>query len=310
MPGIGKLLGWFLPFLRTPINLGISMIERSPAGVLRGKWTEEAAAKILTGSIVTAVGGLMAYQGNTTWSPPTDPKEKELFFATGRKPFCVKIGDNWIPLWYMGPFALSFGIPAAVKHYTQDRKQALTDDGIDKLLGISQSLAQFIGSQTATPAIGALFSALSGDVNYTFPAQTAFTLQQAIPVSALIRYINTIIDPVYRHPKTFIEKIEANLPYFSKQIPAYETPLMEEAKREPINYFLPYDVGKAEPLYEALYDIERFKSRNKHLADKFERVIRRRKAGEITIEESFEEWMKIIQAGPKSMEQFSEEMQQ
>ena len=269
MKVIGPIAKWYVPFLRTPANKAIQMVERSPLGLLRDprKFEKSSLAKAFMGSVVTGLGAHMAMMGETTWSAPEDADGKALFYASGRRPYSVKIGEKWIPIWYLGPFALAFGIPMAIKHYVQDEKKALTRDGVDKLLKIVEATAQFVGSQSSTQNIGALFSALHGDIDYTFESQTGFTVQQVIPASSLIRYINTIIDPVYRKPKVFVENIEANLPVLSKNLDAYMEPFLKEARREPINYFLPYDVGTADKAMESFYELHMMKQQFKAATD-------------------------------------------
>jgi len=300
LPVLGTLSKWYVPFLRTPINKGIQMIERSPLGLVRGKVDQEAAAKILGGSIATAIGATFAYEGNTTWAAPTDQREREWFYASGRKPFSVRVGDKWIPFWYFGPFALAFGIPAAIKNYTVDQKQAMTEDSIDKLLKVSEGLAQFIGSQSSTQSIGAFFQAVSGDMDATFPATTAFTLEQLIPANGLVRFINTMVDPFYRKSSGFMEQIEKDLPYFSQQLEARVGPLLEPAKREMHNYFLPYDIGIEKPVYEGMLPIKRHEARQKYLDNQMNKLIKDMNSGKVEPEDSFKKMQKILEGGSKS----------
>lgn len=308
LPGLGTLSKWYVPFIRTPINKGIAMIERSPLGLARGNFDQEAMSKIIAGSIFTGLGAMFAMDGNTTWVPPTDPKEKELFYAAGRKPFSVKIGDKWVPAWYLGPYALAFILPAAVKYYAEDRKQAITEDGIEKLMNIASGTAQFVGSQTSTQSIGALFQALSGDVDFTFPATTAFTLEQVIPAQGLVRFVGTIIDPVYRKPTGFLENIEKDLPFLSQSLEARKTPFLEDAQREPVNYFLPYDVGTSDQLFEGLLPMTRFESRQKHIDGKMNKLIKKMQDGKVSPEESIDELGKIFNANMKNLEMYGKEL--
>jgi len=247
LPVIGKVSSWYIPFLKTPVNVGIQMIEHSPMGAVRGKWTQEAGAKVLSGSIVTAVGALMAYNGNTTWSPPSDPDKKELFYAAKKVPYSYQFGDTYIPVWYFGPFALAMAMPAAAKYYFDENPKSASQSAIKNFTDMLGGYSEFIGRQSSTQSIGAFFSVLNGDIDYSFFSQSAFTVQQLIPASSLIRFTNTIIDRTYRHPKTFTERIEANLPILSKNLEAYTDPYGKISKRTTVNYFLPYNVGAQGP---------------------------------------------------------------
>jgi hypothetical protein len=284
---------WYVPFLRTPMNKAIQMIERSPAGLIRTNMTMDSASKLLGGAIVSGLGATMAYLGETTWSAPTDETSKQLFYASGRKPFSVKMGEKWVPIWYLGPFALAFGIPAAFKYYTQDAKSSMTDGATEKIFNISEGLAQFVGSQSSTQSIGALFSALDGDIDYKLSNQTGFAITQMVPLSSFVRYVNTIVDPVYRHPQGFIEGIESNLPVLSKTLEPYYTPLMEESKRDTVNYFLPYDTGKVTEPYESLFYLQQMQSQQTYKQNKMNKLIEKMKAKPENIDKHLNEYMKI-----------------
>lgn len=296
-PVLGPIAKWYIPFLKTPMNLGINMIEYSPVGLVRTNLTETAASKLLAGGVVTALGATMAYMGETTWAPPSDPKEKELFYASGRKPYSVKMGDVWVPLWYLGPYALAFGLPAAIKYYTEDSKASMTADATEKIFDVSEGLARFIGSQSSTQSIGALFSALDGDIDYKLSSQTGFTLSQIIPGSAFVRYVNTIIDPVYRHPKGFVEKMENSLPVLSQGLDARMTPLFEVAKRDPVNYFLPYDIGVTTEPYNSMYEVEQIAIKNAN-EKKLEALIERMRENPMNIDKVLDDYLKIVSEGP------------
>ncbi|HDZ26265.1 hypothetical protein LCGC14_1013820 [marine sediment metagenome] len=294
LPALGPIMKWAVPFIRTPINKGAQMIERSPLALFRGKISQETAAKLVGGSLVTALGALFAMTGQTTWAPPSDREEKNWFYASGRKPFSFQIGEKWIPIWYLGPFALAFGLPAAIKHYTQDEKTALSKDYIEKTLAVLEGTVRFLGSQTSTQSIGALFSALSGDIDFTFPSTVAFTGGQIIPAQSLIRYLNTMIDPVYRKPKGFWENIIKDIPIMSKELEPRFDPFMQESKRESLNFFVPYDIGRVKPEFEEGFQSIRIQKRFDFLKNRMDRTIRGVQKGTIKPEKMPKELDKAI----------------
>lgn len=310
---IGPLSKWYIPFLRTPINRAIQMIERSPASLVRNPKSfrdAEVQARLLSGAIISSLAGLYAYYGDTTWAPPSNQKLKEQFYATGRKPYSLRVpvpgvGDQWVPLWYFGPYALAFGMGAAAKYYMGDEGKQAAKDGPDKLLGLVEGLAQFVGSQSSTQSIGALFSALHGDIDYRFSSQSGFTVQQIIPASGFVRWINQAIDPVYRKPKGFVEGIEANLPFLSQNIEPHRDPRGNIALRRGVNLWLPYDLGEPDERFEKSYERELRKQTGKAKRKKIKRTLEERreeqnkkltrmlddlKAGKITFEESMQQY--------------------
>jgi len=304
LPGIGKPIAWAVPFIRTPMNKGIMMIELSPLGLARTNWNQEIAGRIMGGSIVTGLGAMTAYLGETTWSSPSDPKEKEWFYATGRKPFSVKIGESWVPLWYLGPFALAFGIPAAIKNYQEQEKRSLTNDQFEKLFNIAAGLVRFLGSQTSVQSIGNLFSYLSGDINFTGLQQFAFSLGQMIPAQSMIRWINQAIDPVYRKPEGFIESVKKDLPILSKELAERKTPFGLTSERDLINFFLPYDIGFEKSEYDALYPLIRYQDRLEYIQNRTKSIFDKFSNGEVKPDKAMKEfdalneaYLKVLQEG-------------
>jgi hypothetical protein len=235
------------------MNFAKQWIEYSPLGIatLPGAGNKrEQLAKALLGSTIAAVGAKFALDGNTTWDVPTDPKEKELFYAAGRKPFSIKMGDKWVPMMYAGPFALALALPAAMKYYQSESRTSLTDSQLDKASKAIGSMTKFLAGQTFLEGLNNFVRLASGDIDYSLPGNIAYTAGQVIPLEGMVRYINTIVDPIYRKGASIQENIMKNLPGLSSQLPAYTTPTGEPSRREPINYVLPYDVGVSQQQYE------------------------------------------------------------
>lgn len=271
LPVAAKPIKWAIPFLTTPINFGIQMIEHSPAGLIRTNgFTQEVRAKILAGSVITAVGTYMAMQDKVTWTAPTGEKEKQVFYAAGKKPFSVHVGGVQVPAWYFGPYALALMLPAAVKHIYTEQNDSLTASQIEKLSDIVMGVARFIGSQSSAQSIGNFFNFISGDVDYSFPSQLAFTSEQILPLSGLLRNVSKIVDPVYRDPEGFWESIQKDLPLLSDDIPAYKTPEGEDSKRYWGNGLMPYEVGIEDAYYRDIYDRIQKEAQIKNIYNEFQ----------------------------------------
>jgi len=133
-------LRWFIPFISTPMNVAKQWIEYTPGigafTAIGNKDKSGQFSKQMIGAFALAIGALAAGQGNTTWEAPKDPKEKELWYASGRKPYSVKVGNQWIPMNYMGVLYPAFAIPAAVRDKFVDGPGALSDSTSQKLLGV------------------------------------------------------------------------------------------------------------------------------------------------------------------------------
>lgn len=249
-----KLIRWFAPFIRTPMNFAKQWIEYSPAGITTAIGADKKAeqiAKTLLGSIVTFIGAKMALEGDTTWEVPRSKEEKRLFYDSGRKPFSVRIGDKWLPIIYAGPFAMALAIPAAIKYYHEDSKKALTDNEVDKLTKVGMGMAKFFSQQTFLSGIGIFVRLAEGDEDFSV-RDLAFSAGQIIPMEGLLRYITTIVDPIYRKPQTLIDQFKKNIPILSKEVSPYLKATGEPAKRDITSYLAPFDIGKTSPEEEGV----------------------------------------------------------
>lgn len=246
---------WFMMFLRTPMNIAKQWIEYSPAGLATipgAKAKKEQLAKMLIGSTFTAIGAKLAWEGNTTWSAPTDPEAKNLFYASGKKPYSIKVGDKWLPMIYFGPLAFSLAIPAAIKYNYEDQPKALTDSQVAKLTKSISSIGELLSQQTFMEGLGNWVNMLNGDQDQTLEKNLSFTAGQMIPLQGLIRYISTIVDPIYRKADGVMESFAKDIPFLSFNLEAYKEPTGEPSKRNLSSYILPYDVTIDEKQYDEM----------------------------------------------------------
>lgn len=242
-PTIGKVAGYFIPFVRTPINVVKFGLEHSPAGFIGGDYSREQVSKATLGSVVMGMGALAAAQGITTWAAPKDKQERKLFYASGRKPYSIKVGNRWVPMMYAGPFAFSLAMPAALKHFQEDTRMALTDNEAKKIGDSIMSMIGFITNQTSLTGVDTFFKTFMGDEDHNLMQSLGFTSEQFLPLIGMVKYINSIYDPIFRKAHGFMEAIEKDLPILSEELDAYTDERGQPAKRDQLNYFLPYDMG-------------------------------------------------------------------
>lgn len=253
---------WIVPFLRTPMNIAKQMIEYSPLGLfnLKGNTAKkEVLAKTFIGSAVSGWAAKEAYLGNTTWGVPKDTEEKELFYASGKKPYSVKIGGKWVPMIYFGPLAYALALPAAFKYQHEDSHTRFTDDEITKSIKSIAGMAEMWTQQTFLENIGNFMDMVGNQDGKSIGKNLAFTATQAIPLSGLMRYVSTIIDPIYRKANSMVETIEGSLPFLSKNLDAYRNPGLpgfsgEESRRESYNYIAPWDITSENDAYNTLLE--------------------------------------------------------
>ncbi len=195
--------------------------------------------------------------GNTTWSAPRNDKERAAFYASGRKPYSIKIGDNWVSYSKLGPLAYPMAIASAVAWYTKENPQAATDANEKKLLNVLSGVGQFFADQSYVQGMGDLLETLSGDP-VALKRMASNIPSQLIPLVSLQRWVAQIIDPVYRESgkdfsvKSVIQNIKKGIPGLSKTVPAELDPSGKPSKvQNPlIKAFSPLDIGTEVPRYE------------------------------------------------------------
>lgn len=278
--GIGN---WIVPFLRTPMNIAKQMIEYSPAGVFTMAGAankKQQLAKAFIGSTISAWAAMKAWDGETTWGVPTDPEAKEAFFASGRKPYSFKVNDKWIPMIYAGPLAFAMAIPAAMKYQYEDNPKRFDNDWAEKGgIGLLNSI-EIWTQQTYLESLSNFIDIFKAKDGKEFGNAAGFTSTQAIPMSGLLRYVSQIVDPYFRKTDTWLDQIKLGIPYWSKELDAYQTPGApgfsgQPSKRNKINLLMPWDIGQEKLEYSNLLnqrndelDINAFLAKNDKDFDK------------------------------------------
>lgn len=241
-----KSFKWFVPFVRTPMNVTKQMIEYSPAGLatLKGSTRKpEQVSKALIGSMIMLTGAKMALDGDVTWDVPKDASQRELFYSQGKKPYSVKVGDSWVPLIYFGPLSLAFGIPAAFKDAHDEAP--LDANEMEKVVSSLGNTTKFLSQQTYVQGMANFMDVLSGEADASLLNSLGFTAGQAMPLQGLQRYVAGVVDPIFRKKKGFMDSIKADIPFASKSLEAYEDPFTgEPSKRNITDYTLPYSLGR------------------------------------------------------------------
>lgn len=271
-------LGWFIPFVKVPMNVAKQWIEYSPAGLatLPGASNkQEQFGKVITGSLATLLGAKMAMEGNTTWTAPTDPKQRDYFYASGRKPFSIKIGNKWVPMQTFGTLAFAMALPAAVKYYQDDSRTALTDSQIEKLSQVAMSGLQFWSQQTFVTGLGSFVNIAQGNTDFTLPKTLAYTATQVDPFAGMQRYIATVLDPIFRHPQGVTEQIETGTPLLSTNVDEYTDPYGNPEVRNWTNYVAPYAAGEANPDFEQMYQLRNDQLQNNNYINKMKKEAER-----------------------------------
>jgi len=221
--GLGEFrpLRYVVPFINTPMQLVKIGAEYSPLGfakviTAKGGERSDAIARAVMGS--TAMG-FFAQQyglGSITGAAPTDIAERDAFYASGKIPYAVKLGDKWVEFGRLEPVATplkwtALAMDAAKKDPNQPFDVLATKMGF--------SVAKSMEDSTYFAAIGDLVDALAD------PSKADRFLSRIATgfIPAAERAAVQTQDSYLREPKGIVQQIEAVLPIVNENVPIRQT---------------------------------------------------------------------------------------
>lgn len=198
--------GFFVaPFMRIADRMFTRGAEWTPGlgtakavkALRREGWTEETADLVgrqAVGAGLLAGAATLALDDRLTASAPDQPAERALFYAQGRKPWSVRVGDVWVPINQLGPLAWPIELVAAAHEGWTKNGEA---PNVERLSAAATEMASFVSDQSYMDAWGKFFSAISGstDAGKALADLTKQTATGFVPLSGLNRTIAQAVDP-------------------------------------------------------------------------------------------------------------------
>lgn len=149
---VGKII---VPFFKTPANIGLNVIERTPFAPLSSRWRQEIAAggpqrdmalaKVSLGSTVLTGFAFWAAEGNLTGRGPERKEEREALMRTGWQPYSMKLGDKWYSFQGMEPIGALMAIAADYAEYAKHEPDAGKVEEV--FLGATYGLYEYLKEQ-------------------------------------------------------------------------------------------------------------------------------------------------------------------
>jgi hypothetical protein len=144
-----------VPFFKTPANIGLQVIERTPFAPLSSQWREEIAkggvyrdmalAKVTLGSAVLATFGALAAEGNITGRGPERKADRDALLRDGWQPYSLKIGDQYYSYSGMEPISALLAIAADYAEYAKHEPDASKIEEV--FLGGTYGLYEYLKEQ-------------------------------------------------------------------------------------------------------------------------------------------------------------------
>lgn len=210
-------------FMKTPVNLIRQATEFSPLAPLlpsvRTAMTQrgpaaDALAKMTIGTAAIVPLTLHALEGNIMLAAPKGQADRDKFYAEGKQPYSIKIGDKWYPFSRLSPFAEWFtlaGVAAEAINNKDDKK--LDQIAADAFFTLSKNV---LDKSFVTGLANAMDALTDPDKGETF-------LQGLLTGSLVPTMVGTAarsVDPVIREIDGIKDAFYAKIPYLSKELPA------------------------------------------------------------------------------------------
>ncbi len=212
-----------LPFVRTPTNLLKFAAERSPAAPAMREWRKDFAAggarrdMAIARSVVGTGFGFAVYEaalsGHISGAAPKDQAKARLFYADGRKPYSVRIGDQWFSYKRMDPFATTLGVAADMATLPEGMSEKQRDDKATLLVA---SILGNLEDKSWLSGVSSLLAAINEPDRYADKFVARLVGSFLIPTG--VAQVARNVDPVQRETEGVRDVLMNRLPWASKQL--------------------------------------------------------------------------------------------
>lgn len=144
-----------VPFFKTPANIGLQVVERTPFAPLSSQWREEIAkggiyrdmalAKVTLGSAVLATFASMSAEGLLTGRGPERKADREALMRDGWTPYSMKIGDTYYSYAGMEPVSALMAIASDYAEYAKHEPDSSKIEEV--FLGATYGLYEYLKEQ-------------------------------------------------------------------------------------------------------------------------------------------------------------------
>jgi hypothetical protein len=253
-----KPLRYVIPFVNTPTQLVSIGAEYSPLGLVKlvtskGGERSDVLARSLLGSTGMAIITSKYAEGLITGAAPADAAQRDAFYAEGKLPYAVKIGDTWYSFSRLEPIATPLKWTALMMDALRDSPNQPIDATASKM---AFAVAKALGDATYLSGFSALIDALNEPEIFA-PRFVARIAGGFVP--AAVRTGVQATDPYIRQPNGIIEQIEATLPFLNENVPpkltAYGEPVTRSEGKQGISGVISpveFNAAQVDPIAEKL----------------------------------------------------------
>lgn len=221
------MLGFVVPFIKTPLNITRYGFERSPIAPLVGQWRADIAAggarrdlalaRMATGTTIMLLAADYADSGLISGSGPDDPGEREALLRQGWQPYSAKVGDRWYSYNRTDPFGMLMGFAADMAHAVNrgEIEEEEVDEAGEIIAAGIAAISQTVINKTYMSGIAGFVEMMSDPERYA-PGEINSFLGSFVPAGAAAG--GQIVDPVPRERMAAWDYVQARVPGFSSSL--------------------------------------------------------------------------------------------
>ena len=219
------LIRWFIPFLKTPVNIINRAWEHTPfkmrsddykrAIAEGGEAADLAKARVALGTTtMVAVAGL-AHAGYITGGGPSNPKLRRNLERQGWQPYSIRVGGTYISFKRVEPFATVIGLAADLTEIggnAKDQKSVQT-----ALAALGMAFSKNVTSKTWMTGMANLLEAVENPDRYGPKAVEGF-IRSMVP--RIVAQAEKGFDPEKRYVRGLVDALKQDVPGWSSSMPA------------------------------------------------------------------------------------------
>lgn len=241
-PVIGTIL---FPFITTPTNIIKEVFRHSALAVFMkdvradfrkgGRTRDMVIGRMAVGSVFSATAYTLAMTGMIVGQPPEDPNERRLWYAQGKKPNSIKIGDTWYSFSRIEPLGMLLGIAADAATFNKH----MDIDEAGKLWSmVAGSVAKNLTSKTYLRSLSEVLNMISEPERYGEKYIQNFMGSLLVPTG--VSHVARAFDDRLRVAESLLDAVKARVPVLrntlTEKLDLFGRPITDTAG--PVSEFL------------------------------------------------------------------------
>ncbi|MGF1625967.1 MAG: hypothetical protein ACFCVH_13880 [Alphaproteobacteria bacterium] len=219
---------FIMPFIRTPANILVASLERTPLAPLMKSFRREIAAggarrdialakmSIGTGYVLTAMD--LSLSGNISGGGPSDTGQRQALQRSGWQPYSIRIGDRWIQYSRLDPLGTLFGFGADfAEMMLNGGVPGQTADQQSVVSGVIAAVANTVTDKTYLSGLSDVVQAINDPGRFGGSWANRFAGSW---VPAGVAGMTRALDPYLRDARTMVDALRRRTPGLSEDLPA------------------------------------------------------------------------------------------